>query len=62
MGAFVGRRVFDVIWMREMRVHRREIRLLPMLLFVKGTLWQALFGQEADDLERSSDDPKTCEF
>jgi hypothetical protein len=59
LGAFVGHRVLDVIVVRE-RGYKREIRLLPMLMFIKTTVWRMLFSKEADKLERSSDDPRTC--
>ncbi|NXK98821.1 TPPC5 protein, partial [Formicarius rufipectus] len=30
-----------------------------VLLFVKGPLWRALFGREADKLEQANDDERT---
>ncbi|PWN22990.1 TRAPP I complex [Microstroma glucosiphilum] len=34
---------------------KREIRLLPALLWVHGQAWKALFGKQADSLERSTE-------
>uniref|UniRef100_A0A0N5AUE9 Mitochondrial DNA polymerase catalytic subunit n=1 Tax=Syphacia muris TaxID=451379 RepID=A0A0N5AUE9_9BILA len=58
-GKFVGSRLLDVIVVRE-KGYRREIKLLNMLMFVKGTVWKNLFNKEADKLERSNDDP--CQY
>ena len=40
---------------------KREIRLLPMLLWVHGQAWKALFGKAADSLERSTERSDECE-
>ena len=58
LGLEVGRRVVDLVFVRE-RGSRRETKLLNALLAVKSTLWKALFAKEADKLERSNDDDKT---
>ncbi|VDN82427.1 unnamed protein product [Brugia pahangi] len=58
-GKFVGSRLLDVIVLRE-KGYKREIKLLNMLMFVKGTIWKNLFNKEADKLERSNDDP--CQY
>ncbi len=54
----VGARILDLLFVRE-RASRRETKLLNVLLMVKSTLWKALFGKEADKLERANDDDKT---
>ncbi len=54
----VGARILDLLFVRE-RASRRETKLLNALLMVKSTLWKALFGKEADKLERANDDDKT---
>ncbi len=54
----VGARILDLLFVRE-RASRRETKLLNVLLMVKSTLWRALFGKEADKLERANDDDKT---
>ncbi|NWS82517.1 TPPC5 protein, partial [Toxostoma redivivum] len=41
------------------RPGRRETKVLGVLLFVKGPLWRALFGREADKLEQANDDDRT---
>ncbi|GMT15255.1 hypothetical protein PFISCL1PPCAC_6552, partial [Pristionchus fissidentatus] len=57
-GKFVGERMLDVIYLRE-RGYKRETKLLPTLMFIKGPVWKNLFNKEADKLERSNDDQKT---
>ncbi|UZJ52315.1 hypothetical protein CBS101457_001635 [Exobasidium rhododendri] len=37
------------------RAPKREIRLLPVLLWLHTQLWKALFGRPADSLERSTE-------
>lgn len=39
---------------------KREIRLLPMLLWIHGNAWKALFGKVADSLERSTERSDEC--
>ncbi|KAI1702258.1 transport protein particle (TRAPP) component domain-containing protein [Ditylenchus destructor] len=58
-GRFVGVRLLDIIVLRE-KSYKRDIKLLNILLFIKGTVWKNLFGREADKLERSNDDP--CKY
>ncbi|XP_053604677.1 trafficking protein particle complex subunit 5 [Plodia interpunctella] len=58
IGQDVGTRLLDLYFVRE-RNSKREIKLLNMLLFVKSTLWKALFGKEADKLEHANDDERT---
>lgn len=61
MGYHVGQRVVDVLFIRE-KTFKREIRLLNVLLFIKGSVWKTLFGKEADKLESATDDETTCEL
>ncbi len=58
LGWQVGARILDLLFVRE-RASRRETKLLNVLLMVKSTLWRALFGKEADKLERANDDDRT---
>ncbi|RZC32520.1 TRAPP domain containing protein [Asbolus verrucosus] len=58
LGRKVGVKLIDLYFLRE-RNGKREIKLLNILLFVKSTLWKALFGREADKLEHSNDDENT---
>ncbi|XP_064355259.1 trafficking protein particle complex subunit 5 [Dromaius novaehollandiae] len=58
LGRRVGLRALEALAGRE-RGARRETRLLGALLFVKGPLWRALFGKEADKLEQANDDART---
>lgn len=58
MGQRVGASLLDVLVLRE-KNGRRETKLLNMLLFIKVSVWRALFGKEADKLEQANDDDKT---
>ncbi|XP_009583936.1 PREDICTED: trafficking protein particle complex subunit 5, partial [Fulmarus glacialis] len=58
LGHQVGLRVLDALVARE-KSGRRETKDLNVLLFVKGPVWRALFGKEADKLEQANDDDKT---
>ena len=58
LGWQVGARCHDLITVRE-RASKREPRLLQVLLMVKAPLWKALFGKEADKLEKANDDDRT---
>ncbi|WFD29117.1 Trafficking protein particle complex subunit 31 [Malassezia sp. CBS 17886] len=40
---------------------KRETRLLPALLWVHSTLWKAVFGMQADSLERSTESGRSDE-
>ncbi|KAK2087234.1 Trafficking protein particle complex subunit 5 [Saguinus oedipus] len=58
LGRQVGARVLDALVARE-KGSRRETKVLGALLFVKGSVWKALFGKEADKLEQANDDART---
>ncbi|XP_033927896.1 trafficking protein particle complex subunit 5 [Melopsittacus undulatus] len=58
LGRHVGPRALEALAARE-RPGRRDTRLLPALLFVKGPLWRGLFGREAERLEQANDDART---
>ncbi|VTJ81546.1 Hypothetical predicted protein [Marmota monax] len=58
LGRQVGARVLDALVARE-KGSRRETKVLGALLFVKGAVWKALFGKEADKLEQANDDART---
>ena len=58
IGFQVGARITDLLFVRD-RQAKRETKLLNVLLTVKSTVWKALFGKEADKLERANDDDKT---
>ncbi|XP_005865008.1 PREDICTED: trafficking protein particle complex subunit 5 [Myotis brandtii] len=45
--------------LKKMQNPRRETKVLGALLFVKGAVWKALFGKEADKLEQANDDART---
>uniref|UniRef100_A0A915NDL2 Trafficking protein particle complex subunit 5 n=5 Tax=Meloidogyne TaxID=189290 RepID=A0A915NDL2_MELJA len=58
-GKFVGSRLLDLITLRE-KGYKKDVKLLHMLMFLKGPVWKNLFGLEADKLERSNEDP--CKY
>ncbi|KAL3869420.1 hypothetical protein ACJMK2_042108 [Sinanodonta woodiana] len=58
LGQHVGSHLLDVLFVRE-KGYKREIKLLNMLLFIKGNFWRTLFGKDADKLEQANDDDKT---
>lgn len=58
LGFQVGARMVDLVFVRD-RAGKRETKLLNVLLMIKSTMWKALFGKEADKLERANDDEKT---
>ena len=61
MGGHVGQRIVDVLFIRE-RNAKREIRLINVLVFIKSSVWKALFSKEADNLESATDDETTCKL
>ncbi|XP_069024218.1 trafficking protein particle complex subunit 5 [Embiotoca jacksoni] len=58
LGQQVGASLLDVLVLRE-KNGKRETKLLNILLFIKVSVWGALFGKEADKLEQANDDDKT---
>ncbi|ESO07809.1 hypothetical protein HELRODRAFT_76182 [Helobdella robusta] len=57
LGFHVGQRYLDLIVLRE-KGHKRETKLVNMLVFIKSNVWKNLFGKEADKLEHANDDEK----
>ncbi|KAL4236981.1 Trafficking protein particle complex subunit 5 [Mactra antiquata] len=58
LGQHVGNHLLDILFVRE-RGFKREVKLLNMLLFIKGNFWKTLFGKDADKLEQANDDERT---
>ncbi|KAJ1978635.1 protein particle complex subunit [Dimargaris verticillata] len=54
LGFGVGVRLLELTMWREKTI-RREIRVLNILYFVHNVIWKALFGKQADALEKSTD-------
>ena len=54
MGKDLGKRVFDALFHRD-RLTKRELTEVGILKFISTTAWKALWGKEADSLERSND-------
>lgn len=61
MGRQVGRRSAELIFWRE-RPGRRETKLLQALMFVHTQVWKALFGKQADSLEKSTENADECKL
>lgn len=57
LGYHVGQRVLELILLREGKSAKRETRIIGILQFINTTLWKALFGRNADALEKSTEDP-----
>ncbi|KAF1645077.1 UNVERIFIED_CONTAM: Trafficking protein particle complex subunit 5, partial [Eudyptes robustus] len=55
-GKFVGDRLLDITMLRE-KGYKRDTKLVNALMFIRGTLWKSLFGEEAEKLERSTENP-----
>ena len=54
MGKDIGKRVLDALFHRD-RLTKRELTEVGILKFISTTAWKALWGKEADSLERSND-------
>lgn len=56
LGYKIGQRTLELVKLRErFKNTKREIRLVEMLQFIHSTLWKSLFGEAANELERSQD-------
>lgn len=53
-GYRVGSRILELLTWRE-KVPKREIKVLGILYFIHSTVWKALFGKQADSLEKSTE-------
>ncbi|KAI9323123.1 NO signaling/Golgi transport ligand-binding domain-containing protein [Dichotomocladium elegans] len=54
MGYRVGTRMLELLVWREKNA-KREIRVLGVLYFIHSIVWKALFGKQADSLEKSTE-------
>ncbi|KAJ1654469.1 Trafficking protein particle complex subunit 31 [Dispira simplex] len=54
LGFGVGVRMLELTMFRE-KTLRRETRVLNILYFIHNVVWKALFGKQADALEKSTD-------
>jgi trafficking protein particle complex subunit 5 len=41
---------------------KREIRLLPVLMIIHSQVWKAVFGKNADAIEKSVENADECAF
>ncbi|KAF7727002.1 TRAPP subunit trs31 [Apophysomyces ossiformis] len=53
-GYRVGVRILELLIWRE-KVAKRETRVLGVLYFIHSVVWKALFGKQADSLEKSTE-------
>ncbi|KAI0201128.1 putative SPP30 protein [Astrocystis sublimbata] len=59
----IGLKLLDLLLYREPpRTQTRSLNIITLLHFIKINVWQHLFGQAADGLERSSDPAKPDEY
>lgn len=58
-GYRVGSRVLELLAWRE-KVAKREIKVINVLYFIHSTVWKALFGKQADSLEKSTENEDEC--
>lgn len=56
LGYSVGQKILELVKLREgTKAGKREFRIIEMLQFMHGPLWQAAFGKTADALEKSQE-------
>ncbi|ORZ10862.1 NO signaling/Golgi transport ligand-binding domain-containing protein [Absidia repens] len=53
-GYRIGARMLELLTWRE-KVAKRETRVLGVLYFIHNVVWKALFGKQADSLEKSTE-------
>ncbi|ORE21711.1 TRAPP I complex [Rhizopus microsporus] len=53
-GYRVGFRMLELLTWRE-KAAKRETKVLGILYFIHSTVWKALFGKQADSLEKSTE-------
>ncbi|KAI1753529.1 putative SPP30 protein [Xylaria castorea] len=59
----IGLKLLDLLLYREpARSQTRALNIITLLHFIKINVWQHLFGQAADGLEKSSDPSKPDEY
>jgi trafficking protein particle complex subunit 5 len=59
----IGTKLLDLLLYREpARTQSRPLNIITLLHFIKINVWQHLFGQAADGLEKSSDPSKPDEY
>jgi|ERR1700761_3479923 len=64
LGYRVGIRAFEMMsWRAEAasKAPKREIRFLPALMVIHTQLWKAIFGKQADGIEKSVEKEDECE-
>ncbi|CAK9295718.1 unnamed protein product [Gordionus sp. m RMFG-2023] len=58
MGYRVGQRYLELMYIRE-KNYKRDIKLVPLLIYIKNNLWKQLFDKEAEKLEHANDNENT---
>lgn len=51
--------MLELLTWRE-RNAKREIKVLGVLYFIHSVVWKALFGKQADSLEKSTENEDEC--
>ncbi|PWN51183.1 hypothetical protein IE53DRAFT_386451 [Violaceomyces palustris] len=67
LGYHVGSRLLNLTLHRQEMSNnpkqpKREVRLLPTLIWIHGTFWKSIFGKQADSLERSTEAGRGDEY
>ena len=63
LGYRIGQRVLELMtWRNESgsRAPKREIRFLPALRLIHAQVWRAVFGKQADAIEKSVENDDEC--
>ena len=63
LGYRIGQRVLELMtWRNESgsRAPKREIRFLPALRSIHAQVWRAVFGKQADAIEKSVENDDEC--
>lgn len=58
-GYRVGIRMLELLTWREKNA-KRETKVLGVLYFIHSVVWKALFGKQADSLEKSTENEDEC--
>jgi hypothetical protein len=53
--------MLELLTWRE-KVAKRETRVLGVLYFIHNVVWKALFGKQADSLEKSTENEDECKW
>lgn len=56
LGYQIGQRFLELVKLQEgIKYSKREVKIIEILQFIHGSLWKAIFGKTANELEKSQD-------